>query len=133
MTAASRRSAPLVVIGSGPGGLAATGDLVRDLASGERLRELAATPRRVVVIGSGFIGCEAAASLAVRGATWWSLGRTSRTVPPRSRCGEAASGLAARRGVELITGSPVSRIERSGDGWRVHREGSRRPLPMLAE
>jgi len=109
--------------------------LVRDLASGERLRELAATPRRVVVIGSGFIGCEAAASLAVRGADVVLV--TGEDVPHLSRLGadvgKRLAGWLRDVGVELITGSPVSRIERSGDGWRVHREGSRRPLPMLAE
>jgi 3-phenylpropionate/trans-cinnamate dioxygenase ferredoxin reductase component len=40
---------------------------VRDRHSGEALRGLAAAGGRVVVIGSGFIGCEAAASLSRRG------------------------------------------------------------------
>ena len=40
---------------------------VRDLESGEQLRALGGRPgTKVVVIGSGFIGCEAAASLAIR-------------------------------------------------------------------
>ena len=40
----------------------------RDLDSGHRLRDLARHPgRRVAVVGSGFIGCEAAASLALQG------------------------------------------------------------------
>ena len=42
---------------------------VRDRNSGEALRGIAQLGRNVVVIGSGFIGCEAAASLARRGAS----------------------------------------------------------------
>lgn len=40
---------------------------LRSLSDAATLREAAATANSAVVIGSGFIGCEAAASLAVRG------------------------------------------------------------------
>jgi 3-phenylpropionate/trans-cinnamate dioxygenase ferredoxin reductase component len=122
--------------------------LVRNLSSGERLRELAMTPRRVVVIGSGFIGCEAAASLAVRGADVVLV--TGEDVPHLSRLGpdvgRRLAGWLRNAGIELLTGSAVSMIERSGDGWRVHREdggsvraeavvcgGGARPNTELAE
>ncbi len=48
-----------------PGGQRAR--LLRSLADASALREAAHTASSAVVIGSGFIGCEAAASLALRG------------------------------------------------------------------
>jgi 3-phenylpropionate/trans-cinnamate dioxygenase ferredoxin reductase component len=48
-----------------PGGERAL--LLRSLANAAVLRDAAATAASAVVIGSGFIGCEAAASLALRG------------------------------------------------------------------
>ena len=48
-----------------PGGQRA--QLLRSLADAAALREAAHTASSAVVIGSGFIGCEAAASLALRG------------------------------------------------------------------
>jgi 3-phenylpropionate/trans-cinnamate dioxygenase ferredoxin reductase subunit len=122
--------------------------LVRNLSSGERLRELAMTPRRVLVIGSGFIGCEAAASLAVRGADVVLV--TGEDVPHLSRLGpdvgRRLAGWLRNARIELLTGSAVSMIERSADGWRVHREdggsvraeavvcgGGARPSTELAE
>ena len=81
--------------------------LVRDLPAGERLRELAATPRRVVVIGSGFIGCgrrRAWRSARRRGAGY------QRGRPASVRLGPAVgvrlAGWLRDAGVELLTGSP---------------------------
>ena len=50
-----------------PGG--ATALLLRSLADAQSLREAAVHAASAVVIGAGFIGCEAAASLAMRGVT----------------------------------------------------------------
>jgi NADPH-dependent 2,4-dienoyl-CoA reductase/sulfur reductase-like enzyme len=102
----------------------------------------------VVVIGSGFIGCEAAASLAVRGADVVLV--TGEDVPHLSRLGPDVglrlAGWLRNAGIELLTGSAVSMIERSGDGWCIHREdggsiraeavvcgGGARPNTKLAE
>ena len=41
--------------------------LLRSLATARVLRDRAATAKTAIVVGSGFIGCEAAASLAMRG------------------------------------------------------------------
>lgn len=97
---------------------------VRDLASGHRLRELAGRQdRHVVVLGSGFIGCEAAASLARRGLDVTLVSQEE--VPHASRLGDPAGRqiLAWLRdaGVTMLLGSAVTRIEATGDGFSVHR------------
>lgn len=68
--------------------------LMRTLDNSNRLRERVGEGDRVVVVGSGFIGCEAAASLSLRGGGWsWSASKS----PPR-RSGSA---------------------RRSANGWRT--------------
>ena len=61
---------------------------VRDRHSGEALRGIAQLGRNVVVIGSGFIGCEAAASLARRGAEVVLV--TDEELPHAARLGDEA-------------------------------------------
>ena len=58
---------------------------LRSLASGRSLRERAAAAGTAVVIGSGFIGCEAASSLAARGLTVVQVSRES--APQTKRLG----------------------------------------------
>jgi 3-phenylpropionate/trans-cinnamate dioxygenase ferredoxin reductase subunit len=79
------------------------------LALAERARE----GDTVSVIGSGFIGCEIAASLAMRGASVTLIGEE--TLPQRGRLGEeVAKRLAAwliQDGVRLLGGVAVSAID----------------------
>jgi NADPH-dependent 2,4-dienoyl-CoA reductase/sulfur reductase-like enzyme len=83
-----------------------------------------ASDGHVLVVGSGFIGCEAAASLAMRG------GRvtlaTDEPAPQRNRLGEIVgariAGWLRDLGVELMTSAPLRRIEpgpraQVGDRW----------------
>lgn len=102
---------------------------VRDLSSGHRLRELAArSDRPVIVVGSGFIGCEAAASLALRGVPVTLV--SAESLPHEERLGESAGREIHRwlleAGVLTRMGSPVSRIEECGDGFAVELESSGR-------
>ncbi len=64
-------SALILATGSAPTSLPVPGGdrayQLRSLADAQRLRERAADAASAVVIGAGFIGCEAAASLARRG------------------------------------------------------------------
>jgi NADPH-dependent 2,4-dienoyl-CoA reductase/sulfur reductase-like enzyme len=97
---------------------------VRTLRSLDDLRELQRRlqPRAAVtVIGSGFIGCEIAASLR-------SLGHpvvliSDESAPNVARLGEQAAerirGWLLELGVELELGTAVDRIERAGEGLRV--------------
>jgi NADPH-dependent 2,4-dienoyl-CoA reductase/sulfur reductase-like enzyme len=84
----------------------------------------AASDGHVLVVGSGFIGCEAAASIAMRG------GRvtlaTDEAFPQRDRLGEIIGdrigGWLRELGVELITAAPLRRVEAGpraqiGDRW----------------
>ena len=84
----------------------------RRQASG--LREAAAVARSAVVVGSGFIGCEAAASLARRGLAVTLVSREDG--PQVARLGEAASGVLRAwledDGVSLRLGVEVEAIER---------------------
>ena len=89
----------------------------------------------VVVIGSGFIGCEIAASLRLRGhAVEAGLRRGRRRTRPGSarRPASEISGLAAEDGVELPLGREVERIDRPTAASRSSpaRAGARRVVVM---
>ena len=77
---------------------------------------------RVAVVGSGFIGCEAAASLAMRGAEVTLV--TMEAMPQSERLGPEVGGRIAawleQAGVSLVVGAPVESFERAGAGWVVH-------------
>ncbi|WP_162924824.1 NAD(P)/FAD-dependent oxidoreductase [Rubrobacter indicoceani] len=109
--------------------------VIRRIEDAERVREdFAEGRRRFVVIGSGFIGCEAAASLAMLGGEVVMV--TMEEAPQLERLGGDVSreislwlsGL----GIELHAGAEVREIrssgeERSGDGCEVAvRDGSGR-------
>ena len=136
---------PLPVPGGDDPGLV----YVRDLTSGHRLRKIAAsTDTRVAVIGSGFIGCEAAASLSLAGAQVVLI--SDEEVPHAKRLGTEAGREIQRwltaAGVETVLGVPLARIERRdggyalelGDGGRVRVDevvgaGGARPAVGVAE
>jgi len=79
----------------------------------------------VTVVGSGFIGCEAAASLAMRGSAVRLIGEEP--LPQQSLLGEEAgrriAGWLLELGVELVLGEPVRRID---EGRTVELDGGRR-------
>jgi NADPH-dependent 2,4-dienoyl-CoA reductase/sulfur reductase-like enzyme len=93
----------------------APGAEVHPLRSLEHARALAgavAGARTAVVVGSGFIGCEAAASLAVRGLETTLV--TPEDAPQATRLGPWAAarlgGWLAEAGVTLVTGTQVTGI-----------------------
>ncbi len=99
---------------------------MRTLDDSLALAERARRGERMLVIGTGFIGCEIAGSLARRGDPVTLIG--AETLPLVERLGESAAGHIAgwleELGVELVCGSGVRSVH---DGRVVELEdGSRR-------
>ena len=96
-------------------------DHVRELVS-----RLPASGGEVVVIGSGFIGCEIASSLRHRGLRVTLV--SDETAPNEARLGtEAAARIAdwlQAEGVSLELGAAVSELRRSGQSLQVSVDGS---------
>jgi NADPH-dependent 2,4-dienoyl-CoA reductase/sulfur reductase-like enzyme len=117
--------------------------LLREPPDSDRIRALA--PGRVLVVGTGFVGCEVAASLALIGAEVTLVGEEE--VPQLDRLGRQAgqriAGWLREAGVQLVGGHAVARIEDAravvlDDGRRVEAEAvvvgaGTRPRAALAE
>ncbi len=108
---------PLPVPGAGGSGVF----YLRSRQQARELREAAAQARSAVVVGSGFIGCEAAASLARRGLAVTLV--SMEDGPQAARLGDAASrilrswlegdGVSLRLGVE-VEALEVGRVRLAG-------------------
>jgi NADPH-dependent 2,4-dienoyl-CoA reductase/sulfur reductase-like enzyme len=103
---------------------------VRVLRTLDHLRELQQRLGRgesAIVIGSGFIGCEIAASLRMRGHPVELV--SDEAAPNVARLGDEAAATLARwlqeQGVALHLGTAVERIERSAGKFDVVADGSR--------
>jgi len=85
--------------------------VLREPPDSDRIAER--TRGSVVVVGTGFVGCEVAASLALRGSRVTIVGRDE--VPQLDRLGRAAgeriAGWLRDAGVETVLGHAVERIE----------------------
>jgi 3-phenylpropionate/trans-cinnamate dioxygenase ferredoxin reductase component len=105
-----------------PGDTGAGVRYLRSRRDARELRAVAAAAHSAVVVGSGFIGCEAAASLARRGLAVTLVSVEER--PQEGRLGEAAGGRLQGwledEGVALRLGAEVERIE---NGRRVQLAG----------
>ena len=104
-----------------PGAQSAGVHYLRSRHQAREVRDAAAAARSVVVIGSGFIGCEAAASLARRGLTVTLV--SAEDGPQATRLGDAASQILRSwledDNVSLRLGAQVEAIE----GGRVRLAG----------
>ena len=101
--------------------------VLRTLDDSDRLREVIAAGGRLVVIGAGWIGAEAAASARTRGMDVTMVEQQS--VPLQTVLGAEVGGMYAElhrdHGVELLTGTGVEAIEGDGRAERVVVEGGR--------
>lgn len=100
-----------------PGGDAGTVLQLRSLAQARTLRAASDT-RSVVVIGSGFIGCEAAASLRHRGTAVTLV--TQEDQPQQKRLGAQAAhriaGWLTDAGTALVVGAEITALVTDPDG-----------------
>ncbi len=112
-------SQPSALPGTDPGARVFT---LRSLEHARRLLDAVEGSRSVVVVGSGFIGCEAAASLAGRGLRATLI--TPEPTPQAARLGDWAGARIGEwleaAGVELRVGVEVEGVERPA---RVRLEG----------
>ena len=113
----THRYKPLVIAcGAGPTPLAVPGGEhaleLRSRADADRLRYAAVGASSVLIIGAGFIGCEAAASLAMRGlvVTVVAPDAAPQTQRLGSEAGERLPGLLHEVGVRYVGGVEVEAI-----------------------
>lgn len=98
---------------------------MRTVENSTRLQDRVGEGSRAVVVGSGFIGCEAAASLSMRGAevTLVSLEES----PQEERLGTEVAGRIQGwledYGVDLRLGAGLESIERRDGGYEVSIDG----------
>jgi len=95
---------------------------LRSLQQARTLRAAAEDASSAVVVGSGFIGCEAAASLAARGlqVTQVSVERLPQAQRLGEKVGERLAGWLREAGVSLVGGAEVSAVD---EGRTVHLDG----------
>jgi 3-phenylpropionate/trans-cinnamate dioxygenase ferredoxin reductase component len=100
--------------------------VMRTVENSTRLQDRVEENGNVVVVGSGFIGCEAAASLALRGAdvTLVSLEESPQQERLGQEVGERIEGWLRDYGVNLRLGANLESIERSGSGYALSVEGT---------
>jgi 3-phenylpropionate/trans-cinnamate dioxygenase ferredoxin reductase subunit len=95
--------------------------VMRTIENSERLQSRAGEGSRAIVVGSGFIGCETAASLSLRGVEVTLVSQEEG--PQRERLGEDASrrlqGWLEGYSVDLRMGTDVESIERRDEGFEV--------------
>jgi NADPH-dependent 2,4-dienoyl-CoA reductase/sulfur reductase-like enzyme len=117
-----------------PGSRAPGIHTLRSLASCRRLRADAAHADRAVVIGSGFIGCEASASLSRLGLDVTIV--TDEESPQQRRLGPEAghriAGWLSDQGVELLFGSPVAEINHGVGVTMTDRHAVESELLLMA-
>jgi 3-phenylpropionate/trans-cinnamate dioxygenase ferredoxin reductase component len=99
--------------------------VMRTLENSERLKSRVNSGSRALVVGSGFIGCEAAASLSMRGAEVTLVSQEDD--PQRERLGEDVArrltGWLESYGVDLHFGVDVEGIESTDEGYEVAVSG----------
>jgi 3-phenylpropionate/trans-cinnamate dioxygenase ferredoxin reductase subunit len=99
--------------------------VMRTIENSERLKRRVGEGNRVAVVGSGFIGCEAAASLALRGAQVIQI--SLENSPQEQRLGaEVGSRIESwleGHGVALCFGIRIDGVERSNSGFEIGIEG----------
>jgi 3-phenylpropionate/trans-cinnamate dioxygenase ferredoxin reductase component len=97
---------------------------MRTVEDSTRLQGRVGNGDRAVVVGSGFIGCEAAASLSLRGAEviLISLEESPQNKRLGIEVGERIEGWLRNYGVDLRLGASLESIQRVDDGYELSVE-----------
>jgi len=99
----------------------------RTFADYERLRAMAQPEARIAVIGGGFIGAEVTAALSMVGARpviiFPEQGITERVFG--KELSRFVTDAYRTRGVEVLAGDTVRRLERKGNGWKLTTQTGR--------
>ena len=107
---------------------------VREMEDSERLQAQAAPGVTVTVVGSGFIGCEAAASLAMRGCEVTLV--SDEAAPQSARLGDEVGAILAgwleEAGVELRLGAGVESFAPGGRSIRAGGEDISSEVTVVA-
>lgn len=98
--------------------------VIRTIEDSTRLQKRVGRGDSAVVVGSGFIGCEAAASLSLRGAevTLISLEQSPQSERLGHEVGKHIEGWLRGYGVKMRLSSGLGGIERTDGGYRVNLE-----------
>jgi 3-phenylpropionate/trans-cinnamate dioxygenase ferredoxin reductase component len=99
--------------------------VMRTVENSTRLQDRVGEGDKAVVVGSGFIGCEAAASLSLRGAdvTLISLEESPQRKRLGQEVGERIEGWLEGYGVDLRLGASLESIQRSDVGYELSLAG----------
>jgi 3-phenylpropionate/trans-cinnamate dioxygenase ferredoxin reductase subunit len=99
--------------------------VMRTVENSTRLQGLVGEGGEIVVVGSGFIGCEAAASLSLRGVrvTLITLEESPQKERLGGEVGERIEGWLHDYGVELRVGASLEGIKRLAEGYELSIEG----------
>ncbi len=97
---------------------------MRTVENSTRLQGRVGKGHRTIVVGSGFIGCEAAASLSLRGAevVLISLEQSPQAERLGDEVGERIEGWLRDYAVDLRLGARIEGLERTGTGYAVSLE-----------
>lgn len=99
--------------------------VLRDMADAEALKSALKPGARLVVIGAGYVGLEAAASARALGAEAVVLEREGRALSRVASAfvGDFLADYHGRRGVEVVSGAAVIGVEASEQGLTVRVQG----------
>ena len=108
-------------------------ELLRRVSDSERIREASSDGAEVLVVGSGFIGCEAAISMATRGASVTLATMESRPQQQRlgPEVGERIAAWLAESDVELLAESELAAIERHGHALVADLKGREQTADLI--
>ena len=97
---------------------------MRTIENSDRLQGRVGAGDRVIVVGSGFIGCEAAASLSLRGArvTLISLEESPQRERLGAEVGDRIEGWLRDYGIDVRLGARIVAIERTENGYSISLE-----------